>query len=186
VDKPPVPSYVWQQPYQYKPLPSQLIVQQEMNEDSNASTALMADDVTLKTLSPIWETKVKMVLGGCGKWITGSAQDTIFHSINFTAMKDVVESDITAAVGNWHLMVDLQEPCSAESKNRVALAIEDAVTATSCFATLKDEVENQIINASNFEEIKARAIEIIVRNQARGTQLTGIVEKGQAEVSCAS
>jgi hypothetical protein len=85
-----------------------------------------------------------------------------------------------AAVGNWQLQVDLQEPCTTmEYKNRVALATEDAVTVMVYFVTLKDEVVNQIINAVNFEEIKARgAIETILRNQARDTCLTDIIEKG--------
>jgi hypothetical protein len=102
VDGSPVPSIVWQQPYQYKPLPSQLIAQQEMDKENNAK-ALMTDDVTLKTLSPSPETKVtKMtVLDGCGKGIMGSVQDTIFHSINSNAMKDVVESVIANAIENW-------------------------------------------------------------------------------------
>jgi hypothetical protein len=77
-----------------------------------------------------------------------SVQDTIFVSINFTAMQNVVENDIMAAVENWQLQVlDIQEPCSVECKNRVALATEDGVTAMVYFATLKDEVVNQIINA---------------------------------------
>jgi hypothetical protein len=73
----------------YKPFPSQLIAQQEMDKDSNATPGLMIDDVTLKTFSPAsWESKVKkLVLDGCGKWIMASVQDTIFCSINFTAMK---------------------------------------------------------------------------------------------------
>jgi hypothetical protein len=65
--------------------------------------------------------------------------------------------------------------------NRVALATEDAVTGMVCFVTLKDKVVNPILNAINFEEIEAQTIETIVRNKARGTQLTDIVEKGQAE-----
>jgi hypothetical protein len=47
-------------------------------------------------------------------------QDTIFHSINFTAMNDTVDSDIMAAVGNWKLTVNLQEPCLAKYNNRGA------------------------------------------------------------------
>ncbi len=82
---------------------------------------------------------------------------------------------------NWQLKLDLQEPCLAEW-NMVVLAIKDAVTAMVYFTTLKDEVVNQIINAINFEEIQARAIEIILRNEARGTQLTsGIMEKRRLE-----
>jgi hypothetical protein len=64
----------------------------------------------------------------------------------------------------------------------VAVAIKDAVAVvTVCCATLKDEVVNQILNAMNFEKRMARAIEIILRHKARGTQLTGIMEKEQAE-----
>jgi hypothetical protein len=56
------------------------------------------------------------------------------------------------------------------------------VTATVCFVGLRDKAVNQIMKAINFEDIGARSIEIILRNEARmGTQLTGIVEKGQAE-----
>jgi hypothetical protein len=102
----------------------------------------MTGDITPKTLSPSRETKVKKVVldHGCGKWIMRSVQDTIFHSINFTAMQNVVGNDTMAAVGNWQLQVDMQEPCSAEYKNRVALATEDGVTAMVCFATLKKGV----------------------------------------------
>jgi hypothetical protein len=47
----------------------------------------IADDA-LKTLSPNRETNLKkMVWDGCGKWIAGFAQETVFRSINFTAMK---------------------------------------------------------------------------------------------------
>jgi hypothetical protein len=42
-------------------------------------------------------------------------------------------------------------------------------------------VVSQIINAIDFEEIKARAMEMILRNEARGAQLTGIVDHQQAE-----
>jgi hypothetical protein len=37
------------------------------------------------------------------------------------------------------------------------VVIKDAVAVTVCFAPLKDEVVNQIMNAINFEERKARA-----------------------------
>jgi hypothetical protein len=83
------------------------------------------------------------------------------------------------AVGNWMLKVDLEEPFSAEYSNIMAVATKDAVTATVCFATLKDKAVNQIMNAINFlEEIKARGTVIILRNEAKGTRLPGIVEKG--------
>jgi hypothetical protein len=60
-------SLVGEQPYTYKTLPeSEMMAEQEMNGDSNV-TVLMANNVTLKILSPSQETKVnKMVLEGGG------------------------------------------------------------------------------------------------------------------------
>jgi hypothetical protein len=126
----------------------------------------------------------KMVLDGCscGKsWIKRSVQDTVFHSYDLTATKDAVGSDIMAAVENWQLKVGnlarrtmfsgiLQEQGGS---GWLLLLQTNVLTATICFATfLKAGVVNQMIDAINFEEIQAcRAIEIILRNEARGTQL---------------
>jgi hypothetical protein len=87
------------------------------------------------------------------------------------------------AVGNWRLQVDLvQEPFLVEYMNIMAVATQDAGTATVYFATLKGKVVNQIMNAINFEELKARAMVIILRNKVMGTQLhDGIMEKGKVE-----
>ena len=96
-------------------------------------------------------------------------------------MKDVAVSEIMYTVENWQWKIELQGPCSAKYKNNLALATDNGVTVTVlCFVTFKDEVVNQIINAINSKEIKAKAIQIILRNEARCTQeLTGILEKGQ-------
>jgi hypothetical protein len=49
-------------------------------------------------------------------------------------------------------------------------------------AALKEGgVVDQIMNAIDFEEIKARAIMVILRNKSRGAQLSGIMEKGKAQ-----
>jgi hypothetical protein len=44
---------------------------------------------------------------------------------------------------------------------RMAVATKDAVTGTLCFGSLKEEMVHQIMNVQTFEEMKARAIEII-------------------------
>jgi hypothetical protein len=61
MDESAVQSLVWQQPpSQYKPLPSQLIAQQEEMDEDRDATLLMADNLTtLKTLSPSQKTYVK-------------------------------------------------------------------------------------------------------------------------------
>jgi hypothetical protein len=61
-------------------------------------------------------------------------------------------------------------------------AAKTQVTATICIAALKEGVVvDQIMNAIKFEEIKARAIVVILRNKSRGAQLSGIVEKKKAQ-----
>jgi hypothetical protein len=55
-----------------------------------------------------------------------------------------------------------------EFMKRMAVATKEEVTLTVCFATPKDKAVNQIMNAINFEEIKARAIVVILRNKAMG------------------
>ena len=62
------------------------------------------------------------------------------------------------------------------------MATNEAVTVlTVCFATLKYQVVNQIMNAINFEERKTRAIVVILKNKAMGSRLPGTMEKGQEE-----
>jgi hypothetical protein len=83
-------------------------------------------------------------------------------------LKNVVDSGITEVAGDWKLKVNLEKPFSMEYMNTMAVTSQYAITATVCSATLKDEAVNQIINVINFEEIKARAIVIILRNEAMG------------------
>jgi hypothetical protein len=52
----------------------------------------------------------------------GSIKESIYCSINSTAMKYVVVGDVMAAVGNLQLKVDPQESILAKCKNRVTLA----------------------------------------------------------------
>jgi hypothetical protein len=54
------------------------------------------------------------------------------------------------------------------------------VTATVCIAN-KEGVVDQTMNVINFEEIKASAIVVILRNEPRDALLSGIMEKGKAQ-----
>ena len=129
-----------------------------MDEDSDV-TVLMEDDLPLlDTFSSTHEeTKDKKVVlvGGGGNWITGAIQDTTFPCINAFALKYIVESDNTKAVGNWMLKVDLEDLLSAECMNKMMVSAKDTVTATVCIVPLKEGVVDQIMNAIDFEELKA-------------------------------
>jgi hypothetical protein len=160
-----------------------------MDEDSNA-TVLMEDDPPLDTFSSTCDTtKVrKVVVVGGGNWITGAIQDKIFRCINFHAMAEAStsgewhhQSYLSEIVGGWK--VHLEDPLLAEWVNKMMMtAAKTQVTATICIAALKEGVVvDQIMNAIKFEEIKARAIVVILRNKSRGAQLSGIVEKGKAQ-----
>jgi hypothetical protein len=127
----------------------------------------MEDDAPLNTYSPSHKTKVKkkVLIGGGGKWITGAIQTTILWSINFDPTKNAAESDITEAVSNWELKkVDLEKIMAVATKNM-------ATAMVLWFATLKDKVVNQVMNAISiaFEEIKAGVIVIMLRKKAMGT-----------------
>jgi hypothetical protein len=92
-----------------------------------------------------------------------------------------VESDNTKAIVNWRLKVDLEDPLSTEYVNKMTMTAKYTVTATVCTEALKEGVAAQIMNAINFEEIKAKAIVAILRNESRDAQLSGIMEKGKAQ-----
>jgi hypothetical protein len=94
---------------------------------------------------------------------------------------DVVESDIIKAVGNLKLKVDLEDLLSAESVNKTMVTAKITVSAMFCIAPLKVGVEDQNMNAINLEEIKLRAIVVILRNEARGAQVSVILEKGKSQ-----
>jgi hypothetical protein len=62
------------------------------------------------------------------------------------------------------------------------MTAKDTVIAWICIiAALKEGVVDQIMIAIEFEEIKARAMVVILRNKSRGAQLSGIIEKGKAQ-----
>jgi hypothetical protein len=46
-----------------------------------------------------------------------------------------------------------------------------------CFETVREVLKKDVVNAVNFEEKKATAIETIMKNNARGEEVAGRLEK---------
>jgi hypothetical protein len=140
----------------------------------------MEDDPLLDNFSSTCDIKDRKILVGGGNWMTGAIQDKIYRSINLHALMHAVESAFTEAIGNWRLKVDREDhPLSAECVNKMMTTAKYIGTAMICIAALKEGVVNQIMTAIDFEEIKARAIVVILRNELRVAQPSGIMEKGR-------
>jgi hypothetical protein len=117
-------------------------------------------------------------LGTAEKWIAGLVEDeTIFGYINCNALEKAVQKDITEKVASWNWEIDLEEPCQDISKKNVAVGTKTTVSARVCFATLQEVMGKHIVNVIDFEETKAAAMEIILKNKARGPEVVDRVEK---------
>jgi hypothetical protein len=134
---------------------SQLILQQEVNEESNAAV-LMEDNPPFDTFSSTRDTKDRWEL-----WITGELSGQVLLLYWFPC--------IEACGGEWHhrsrlKKVDLEDPLSVECMNKMTMATKESVAAMICIVALKEGVVDQIMNAVDFEEINTGAIMVIMRN----------------------
>jgi hypothetical protein len=80
-------------------------------------------------------------------------------------------------MASWNWEIDLEESCPGMNKTNVAMATKTEVSSMVCFETVEEVVRKDIVNAANFEEIKAVVIETIVKNKAAGEEVDGRMEK---------
>jgi hypothetical protein len=61
----------------------------------------------------------------------------------------------------------------------VAVGAKITISSTACFEILQELVGKHILNVIKFEELKATVMEIILKNKARGPEVTNgrVVEK---------
>jgi hypothetical protein len=83
------------------------------------------------------------------------------------------------AKSNWELK--LEEPCEGMVKEDVAMAMKKKVSAMICFGTLKEVVGNHIVNAIDFDEIKATAMATILKNKSMQERMSEMVENVENE-----
>jgi hypothetical protein len=61
--------------------------------------------------------------------------------------------------------------------NNVAMVTKTKVSSMVCFETVQEMERKDIVNAVNFEEIKATEIETIQKNRATGEEVPGKMDE---------
>jgi hypothetical protein len=106
------------------------------------------------------------VLQEVEKWITGPVQDTTFGYLNFNALVRVVlEEDIAEKVASWNCEIDLEEPCPGINKENVAAWVLKQQSVRRCASQLCRRCWGNIVNVTDIEDIKATAMEIILKKR---------------------
>jgi hypothetical protein len=142
----------------------------------------MREDTTLDTSSPPTEDKVKNKhVREVEEWIATTVKETIFHYFKSNALEKTVEKRINQEMARSNWGMNLKEPCQGMSKKDVAMAMKRKVSAMVCFGLMKEVVGNHIVNAIDFDEIKAAAMKTILKNNLTQERVTERVEKGQVE-----
>ena len=94
-------------------------------------------------------------------WMKGSVQQTVLGFINFNALGEALKKHITERVASWNCETDQQEQCAGINKNNLVEGGPTSVREMVCFATMQEVVEKQIVNAIDFDGLKATAMGII-------------------------
>jgi hypothetical protein len=142
-------------------------------------TALMGEDTTLDTSLPPTEDKVKNKhVQEVEEWITTTVKETLFDYIKSKALEKTVEKRINKemAKSNWEM--SLEEPCEGMVKEDVsAMAMKKTVSAMICIGTIKEVVENHIVNLIDFDKIMAGGLETIMKNKLMQERVSERMEK---------
>jgi hypothetical protein len=152
--------------------------QHDHMDRKRTDAVLMREDTTIDTNSSASEVKVKNVhVQEVEEWIARTVKETILGYIKSKALERAVEKDIMEIIASWNWEIDLEESCPGIKKTNVAMAIKTKVSSMVCFETVREVVKKDIVNAVNFEEIKAPVIETIMKNKATGEEVAGRVDK---------
>ncbi len=91
---------------------------------------------------------------------------TIFGSINVNALEKVVETEGYAEKGaGWNWEIDLEEPCPGINKENVAAWVLKQQSVRRCASQLCRRCWGNIVNVTDIEDIKATAMEIILKKR---------------------
>ncbi len=168
-------------PYQYDLVCNRL--EQQDQDRKRMDAALMGEQTALDTFSPLTEVvKVKNKhVQDVEEWIATTVKETIFHYIKSDALEKTVEKRINEEMARSKWEMHLDKACGGLSKEDVAMAMKKEVSAMICFGLMKEVLGNHIVNAIDFDEIKATAMKTISRNNLAQDGVTERVEKGQVE-----
>ena len=169
-------------PYQYDLVCNRL--EQQDQDRKRMDAALMGEHTTLGTSSPPTEViKVKNKhVQDVEEWIATTVKETIFHYIKSDALEKTVEKRINEEMARSKWEMHLDKACGGLSKEDVAMAMKKEVSAMICFGLMKEVLGNHIVNAIDFDEIKATAMKTILINILAQERVRGWVPTGRFSV----
>jgi hypothetical protein len=162
-----------------------------------------SDDLSVDTRSPRPSPTVRSLLAKTSpKWISGSIQTLIMNSIDWGDLKQVIKDDIVAIIDQESLRKEIKQTIKSgmigknetidprniptglrledlvdkEQVNEiVSLVAKKALFKSICFKGLEREMVEHFMYAIDFENLKAKALEKILRNGAPVSQLEGLM-----------
>jgi hypothetical protein len=162
-----------------------------------------SDDLSVDTRSPRPSPTVRSLLAKTSpKWICGSIQTLIMNSIDWGDLKQVIKDDIVAIIDQESLRKEIKQTIKSGmiGKNEtidprniptglrledlvdkkqvneiVSLVAKKALFKSICFKGLEREMVEHFMYAIDFENLKAKALEKILRNGAPVSQLEGLM-----------
>ena len=157
-------------------------IHQKERDRKRMDTSLMREEMTLNTSSPPTGDEVKNEhVREVEEWIVTTVKETIFHYIKSDALEKTVVKRINEEMTRLNWEMNLEEPCQGLIIEDVAMAMKRKVSAMICFATMKEVVGNHIVNAIDFDEIKATVMETILKNKSMQERKMETVENVEEE-----
>jgi hypothetical protein len=176
---------------------------QAKNEvESNETFALPEDELSVNTGSPRPSPTIRTLLAETSpRWVGGSIQSLVMNSIDWRGLKESVRDEIIRVIDQESMKegirkiieqkvidksamenVDIQNiPTGGvvdweEVNTTVSNVARKAVFKSICFKRLEKKMVKQLMYAMDFEGLKAKAIEKIVRNGAPVSQLEKLMK----------
>ena len=163
------------------------------------------DDLSMNTGSPRPSPTVRSLLAKTSpRWISGSIQTLIMNSIDWGDLKQVIKDDIVAIIDQESMRKEIKQTIKdglvekngvstidprniptglrlgdlvdkKQVNEIVSLVAKKALFKSICFKGLERQMVEHFMYAIDFEGLKAKAIEKILRNGAPVSQLEGLM-----------
>jgi hypothetical protein len=170
--------------------------------DSNETVDLPEDELSVNTGSPRPSPTIRTLLAETSpRWIGGSIQSLVMNSIDWRGLRESIRDEIIRVIDKESMKeeirkiieskviekstienVDIQNiptggvvDCE-EVNTTVTNVARKAVFKSICFKRLEKKMVKQLMYAMDFEGLKAKAIEKIVRNGAPVSQLEKLMK----------
>jgi hypothetical protein len=153
-------------------------IDQQERDRKRMDSALVREEMTINTSSPPTGDEVKNEhVQEVEEWIITTVNKTLCEYIKSKALEKTMEKRINEEMARSNWEMNLEEPCEGMVKEDVAMAMKKKISAMICFGTMKEVIGNHIVNAIDFDEIKATAMATILKTKSMQKRVSEMVEK---------